>query len=150
MIAGSQCSFFAKSGRSPPISLEMMIVAMSDSDTTTASVTLLYMIQIRRPFARESAAPTIREMRNSLNSTRNTSLSLISSSASPRMISVELWEPQFPPVSISIGMKETRRGTTANASSYRVITMPVNVEEIISTSSQTIRFFACSKVEVSK
>ena len=43
---------------------------------------------------------------------------IISERASPRMTSVELCEPQFPPVSINIGIKDTRSGIAANASSY--------------------------------
>ena len=59
------------------------------------------------------------------------------------MMSVELCEPQLPPVSISIGMKATSSGTAAKASSYLEIIAPVMPAETISTSSHTMRCFAC-------
>ena len=78
------------------------------------------------------------------------SVKRISSSAIPRMISVALWEPQFPPVSISIGMKDTRRGMAANAFSYLVMIVPVMMEVNIKIKSHGIRFFACWRTDVSK
>ena len=66
------------------------------------------------------------------------------------MISVALWEPQFPPVSMSMGMKDTRIGTAAKASSYLVMIVPVMVAENIRISSHTIRCRACSNTDISK
>ena len=60
-------------------------------------------------------APTIKEIRNSLKITLNKSLNLMSPKARPRIIKVELCEPQFPPVSINIGIKETKSGTAWKA-----------------------------------
>ena len=45
----------------------------------------------------------------------NTSFTSSSSVASPLIINVELCEPQFPPVSINIGINATNNGTAANA-----------------------------------
>lgn len=150
MIAGSKWNFLANSGSVQPINLEIMIVATRESDTTIAREISLYIRKIRSPFARARKAPTSKETRNSLNIILKMSLNSNSSSARPRMINVELWEPQFPPVSINIGMKDTRSGTAANAFSYFVMIIPVNVAEIIRTRSQTIRFLACSNTLASK
>ena len=56
------------------------------------------------------------------------------------MMRVELCDPQFPPVSISMGIKDTRRGTAANASSYRVMMVPVMVADSIRKRSHAKRF----------
>ena len=117
IIAGSRCNFFAASGSIQPISLDKMTVTASDSPITRARLVFLYIIRIRMPFAAARTTPTIRETLNSLNMTLNMSPKCISSRAIPRIIKVELWDPQFPPVSISMGMKETRRGTAEKASS---------------------------------
>lgn len=105
---------------------------------------------MRIPLVTARTAPTISEMRNSLKITRKISRKWIWERAIPRMIRVELCEPQFPPVSISIGMNETRRGIAANAFSYFVMIVPVMIEVNIRMSSQGILFFACVKTEVSK
>ena len=64
------------------------------------------------------------------------------------MILVELWLPAFPPVSVSMGIKVTRRGTAAKAASYLPRIPPVTMLETISTSSHTIRFLAREKTLV--
>jgi len=66
------------------------------------------------------------------------------------MTSVELCEPQFPPVSINIGIKDTRSGIAANASSYFVMIVPVIMEVSIRMRSHGILFFAWAKVDVLK
>ncbi len=72
---------------------------------------------MRIAFTIANTTLTINEIRNSLNKTRKKSLNPISSTAKPRMIKVELCEPQFPPVSMSIGIKDTKIGTAEKASS---------------------------------
>ena len=115
MMAGSMCSFFANNGSVQPMILAMMTINDSDSAITIAIFKSLYIIKIRIPLAIARPIPTSYAMRNSLKITRKMSLNLISSRASPRMIRVELCEPQLPPVSISIGINDTRSGTAANA-----------------------------------
>lgn len=61
-----------------------------------------------------------------------------------------LWEPQFPPVSISMGRKATSRGTAEMASSYRVMIEPVMAADSIKISSHTTRWRACSQAEAAK
>ena len=53
-----------------------------------------------------------------------------------RMTVTDDWEPEFPPVSISIGMKAVRMTSCESAFSKLVIIRPVNVAEIISSISQ--------------
>ena len=66
------------------------------------------------------------------------------------MIRVELWEPQFPPVSISIGINDTRSGIAANAFSYFVMIVPVMIDVNIRIRSHGIRFLAWANTDVSK
>ena len=75
---------------------------------------------------------------------------LICSSAIPLIIRVELCAPQLPPVSIIIGINETKSGTAANAASYLFVIICVIVALIISIKSHTIRLFACLKIPVLK
>ena len=150
MIAGSRCTFLAKSGRTQPISFEIMTVPISESPITRASAISLYMIRMRMPLVSASTTLTIRDTRNSLKMTRKISLNRISPRAIPRMISVALWEPQFQPVSMSIGIKDTSSGIAAKASSYLVIMVPVIVAENIRIRSQTMRCLAWSNTDMSK
>ena len=87
---------------------------------------------------------------SSLRIPRSASRGRISSRASPRITSVALWEPQFPPVSISMGRKATSRGTAEMASSYRVMIEPVMAADSIKISSHTTRWRACSQAEAAK
>ena len=95
-----------------------------------------------------SARPTSSATRSSFQSMLSASAKCSSSTARPRMMSVELWEPQLPPVSIIIGMNDTSSGTAANAASYFEIIAPVMLAEIISTSSQMTRCLACFQTGV--
>ena len=78
------------------------------------------------------------------------SFSLISSTDIPRIIIVELCEPQLPPVLISIGINDTSAGIAAHASSYFVKIVPVIAADNISINSQKILFLACLKSDVLK
>lgn len=142
IMAGSKCSFFAAKGKMHPTSLEAITVQIKEAAITKANFGFLYWIQIRNPLDTAKAAPTIKEMRNSLNITRKMSEKCISSTAMPRMIKVELCEPQFPPVSISMGIKDTKSGIVAKAFSYLLIMLPVIIEVNIKTKSHGIRLAA--------
>ena len=61
------------------------------------------------------------------------------------MMVTEDWEPQLPPVSISMGMKAVRAGSNARALSKEEMIMPVKVADTISSISQGIRFLYRSK-----
>ncbi len=89
-MAGSKCSFFAIKGKMHPINLETITVQIKEAAITSANAGFLYWIQIRRPLEIARVAPTIKEIRNSLNITRNKSEKWISSKAIPRIIKVEL------------------------------------------------------------
>ena len=65
MIAGSRCTLLARSGSRQPTILEIMIVAISDSAITSASIGSSYWSRIRMPFVAARTAPTMSEMRNS-------------------------------------------------------------------------------------
>ena len=84
----------------------------------------------------------------SFQSTLNTSFSFISSVASPRIISVELCEPQFPPVPIIIGINATNIGTAANAFSYCVNILPVNAADNININNHKILLLACLSTDI--
>ena len=57
----------------------------------------------------------------------------------------EDWEPQLPPVSISMGIKAVRAGSSARALSKEEMIMPVKVADTISSISQGIRCLYRSK-----
>ena len=58
------------------------------------------------------------------------------------------WDPEFPPVSISIGMNAVRMTSWASAFSKLVIIRPVKVAEIMSSMSQGTRCLNSSHGEV--
>ena len=93
---------------------------------------------------------TTSAIRTSLKITRKMSLNSISPTAIPRITSVELWDPQFPPVPISIGINVIRTGITAIALSYRPNISPVTVADNIRSINQRLLFLACRNTEVPK
>ena len=143
MSAGSRPSFFAATGKSPPVTLAQATVHMSASDTTAASRASPYLSMMTPVSTSASAVPTTSDTRSSFHSIASVSEKCSSSTARPRIMSVELCEPQLPPVSIIIGMNATSSGTAANAASYLEIMAPVMPADTISTSSHTMRCFAC-------
>ena len=62
------------------------------------------------------------------------------------MTVTEDWEPELPPVSMSMGMKAVRATWAARAFSKPVMIMPVKVAETISSSSQGMRCLNRSQV----
>ena len=102
--------------------------------------------QSLRKFTSASATPTVIAILNSFQSTRPMSFRAISPRARPRMVSVEAWEPQLPPVPMSMGMHEVSATpsvpqSTSALSKWEMI-RPVNVAEIIRKNSQGSLFFA--------
>ena len=65
-----------------------------------------------------------------------------------RMTVTEDWEPQLPPVSISMGINETSSGSVAIAASKCSSIAPVTIAESMRTRSQMIRFFAREKTGI--
>ena len=115
--AGSRPTFCTPSGSIQPISLAMTTAASRVTAISTPIMKSPYMIQIRTPLTTASTTPTSSATRNSFQTTRRISLGSISPRAMPRIIRVLDWLPQFPPVSISMGMKLTSSGMAANAAS---------------------------------
>ena len=147
MTAGSRCTAFAAMGSRPPRHLETITVTSSERLTAraTAAPVCGSKSRMRPKLTAASAAPHSRLTASSLFSTRSASRGRISPSARPRMTRVEDWEPQLPPVSMSMGMNAAST-TTEESTSWKPLMMPpVNVAEIMSTSSQTMRFFARAK-----
>ena len=66
------------------------------------------------------------------------------------MISVELCDPQFPPVPIIIGINAVRAIEPAKEFSKDVIIIPVKVAKNISSTSQGILLLKVSKTPVLK
>ena len=89
----------------------------SVSATTAAMPGSPYCSQMRRKLTAASAEPHSSATRASFHHTTNRSDRWISSSARPRMIIVEAWEPPLPPVSMSIGMNDTSSGSAEMAAS---------------------------------
>ena len=75
------------------------------------------MIKMRRAFTAPSVAPTMAETRSSFQSTFIISPVSTSPKAKPRTISVLVWLPQLPAVSMSMGIKLTSSGSTEMAAS---------------------------------
>ncbi len=121
-----------------------------DRLTTIAIVKFPSISHILRPFTTASVTLMISDIRNSVKTTLKKSRSFISSTLIPRIIIVELCEPQFPPVLISIGINETSSGIAEHASSYLVSIVPVIAADSISTKSQNTLFFACFISDVLK
>ena len=65
-----------------------------------------------------------------------------------RMTAVELWEPELPPVPISMGMKPVSTAQLASASSKPVIIMLVKVADNMRNISQGILRFHISSTPV--
>ena len=117
IMAGSTWASFAKMGSTHPIDFAMQTVRISVTETTTATCRSWYCTIMRIKFTKERAAPQISATRSSFHHTYRISLGVISSSAKPRMIIVEDWLPQLPPVPVICGIKVTRIGMLTKAAS---------------------------------
>ncbi len=120
ITAGSSLQRFASIGSEQPINCEIMTIHIIDRLTTVAICKSPDIIHIRTPFTIANITHITSEILNSVNMTFKKSFSLISSTDIPRIIIVELCEPQLPPVLISIGINDTSAGIAAHASSYFV------------------------------
>ena len=77
--------------------------------------------------------------RISFHTTATRSEKSISSRDRARITATDDWEPEFPPVPESMGMKEVSTTQAARALSKLVMMMPVKVAESISSISQGMR-----------
>ena len=118
IIAGSILSLFASSGNTPPMTFASItissILIQTVSDTFSDIFSKKYNL---KKLIDDSITPTKRLMRNSFHIIFAKSLSCNSPRASPLMIRVDACEPAFPPVSISIGIKDANITTELSTSS---------------------------------
>ena len=114
IMAGSSFNTLAPMGRVQPMVLAATTVANILMTTVTQIMVFPgYWIIKRIKFTTASTKPTIKPTRISFHKTFNTSDGSISPRAMPRITMVLLWLPEFPPVSINIGIKLTNSGTAA-------------------------------------
>ena len=122
MTAGSKPSRFASIGSVQPMTFATSTVAAIVRQTVTATITLISLLFISRRSismilpkqAAASTAPHITAVRISFQSTLNRSANCSYPSDIARITVTEDWEPEFPPVSISIGMNEVRMTCAAS------------------------------------
>ena len=116
MIAGSSPILEASIGRVQPTTFAIrtvQIIVPPMDNAMSASPCPITMILI--PFTTASITLTTAATRTSLNITLNKSRNSISPTDNPRITNVELCEPQFPPVPVSIGIKPASCGITTSA-----------------------------------
>ena len=142
MIAGSRRTFFASSGSTHPISLEMMTVPISESPITRARGYIFVHDQNADPVCQGKYHAYDQRYTEFLENDPEDIFKLDLPEGNPADDQSGALEPQFPPVSISMGMKDTSRGIAAKASSYFVMIVPVMVAENIRIRSHTIRCLA--------
>ena len=65
-----------------------------------------------------------------------------------RIINVEAWEPEFPPLEIISGMKTTRMIAFSNSCSKNPIAVAVNISPIKRMLNQPALFFIICRIEV--
>ena len=113
MTAGSKPIFLASRGKVQPMSFAITTVTHIVRLTTKATTTVTDSFPNRRPstsiiFAKqaaERAMPHMKAVASSLRITLPMSLNSTSPRERARMTVTEDWEPEFPPVSMSIGIK---------------------------------------------
>ena len=110
IIAGSNFNFFANIGNIHPNNFAITTVHTSVTPTTIAIFTSLYCIIILIEFAIANTIPTTSDTRNSFHNALKISFVVISCIANHLIIRVDDCEPQFPPVSIIIGINATNNG----------------------------------------
>ena len=111
MTAGSKPTFFARSGRAQPTSFAAKTVKIRVRQMTAATVRVMGLPKSSRStsisfakLAAESTTPQTRATRHSFQMTRKRSENSISPRERPRITVTLAWEPQLPPVSISMGI----------------------------------------------
>ena len=156
MTAGSKPSFLARRGRVQPTILAMMTVTPRARQMTRSTERLMLALPIRSrstssTFRKHTAArvmPQSTAVRISFHSTVRASENSSSSRLRARITVTEDWEPQLPPVSISMGMKAVRAASLVRALSKEEMIIPVKVADTISSISQGIRCLYNSKGEL--
>ena len=114
----------------------MVTSGLASSSLSTSS--------ILTKFTAASVAPQSTATRISFQMTASMSLGSVSPMDRLRITAVELWEPELPPVPISIGIKPVSTANLLSASSKWVIIMLVNVADSMRNISQGIRRFQSS------
>lgn len=156
MTAGSKPTFFANRGKVQPISLAIITVTHIVRLTTRATITVTDWFPNKRPstsiiFAKQAKAraiPHIKDVASSFIITFQMSLNSTSPRDRARMTVTEDWEPEFPPVSINIGIKAVRMTWTARAVSKCVMIRPVKVALTMRIISHGILCLKSSRGEV--
>ena len=153
ITAGSKPSFLASRGRLQPTIFAMTTVTPRARQITRSTLRLMLVLPISSrstsstlPKHRAaSVRPQSSAVRTSFHRTVSRSENSSSSRLRERMMVTEDWEPQLPPVSISMGIKAGRAGSSARALSKEEMIMPVKVADTISSISQGIRCLYRSK-----
>jgi len=118
MIAGSNLILFAARGKRQPTVFAINTVASKLTEIVRhKSKSLPFIIYTRIKFTVPNARPHKKATRSSSHKTVKVFLKRISPRAIPRITRAEDWQPELPPVSISMGIKAIRTGRTVNASS---------------------------------
>ena len=116
MIAGSSPIFFATSGNVHPTTLAINTVhAMVRPMVNAIIASPCPISMIRMPLTTDKMILIQNAIRISFQITLNRSENSIYPTASPRITSVELCEPQFPPVPVNIGTNPASCGISASA-----------------------------------
>ena len=114
-----------------------IVTAMLPSSSRSTSSILIKL-------AAASETPHKNATRSSFQITRSASDGEVSPSDRLRMIAVDDWLPELPPVPMSMGMNDASATCVASASSKCVTIMPVNVAESMRNISHGMRFFQIS------
>ena len=146
MTAGSKPSFFAKSGSVQPTTFATRTVTVIVRHTTSATIAETSVFPSKRrstsiTFAKHTAdraIPHKTAVLISFHIIMPMSEKPSSPSERERIIVTDDCEPEFPPVSISIGIKAVRTTSCDKALSKFVIIIPVKVAETIRNKSQPI------------
>ena len=143
MIAGSRWIVFAAIGSTHPI-VFAMITVQNRLITTVRQMSTCpgYWIIRRTKLTSARESPQSIPTRISFHITFRISAGSTSPTAIPRMIIVLAWLPEFPPVSINIGINVTKSGITEKAFSYFNKIPPVTILLNIRIISHGIRFLA--------
>ena len=147
MTAGSKPSFLATIGSVQPTTFATSTVTAIVAHTTKAVRAVMSVLPSRSRsktmiFAKHSAAsatPHSTAVWISFHTTLGRSRSSSSPRDRARITVTDAWEPELPPVSISMGMKAVSTTWAASLLSKPVIIMPVNVADTISSISHGMR-----------
>ena len=152
ITAGSKPSFFAAMGSVQPMTLAQNTVHTRVIQITRATMGVRAVLPsssrstsiILTKLARARTTPQSTATRISFQTTFSRSENSISFRLRPRITVTDAWEPQLPPVSMSMGMKPVSTTQALRASSKEEMMIPVKVADTISSRSQGIR---AAKVE---